>query len=974
MNTRILSILTLLLCFSVHTQEIDPLEKLDTYGQTVWVDSIMKSMTIDEKIGQLFMVQTYSNRDAQHEQDIIDLIKTYHIGGLVFFQGTPEKQIKMTNVFQKTSKVPLLIGFDGEWGLDMRLDNTYRFPWNMTLGAIQDESLIEEFGEMLGKHHSRIGIHVNFAPVVDVNINPANPIIGNRSFGEDPKNVAAKAIAFTKGMQSKHVLANAKHFPGHGDTDADSHLTLPTIPFSKQRLDSVELYPYRELFKNGLASVMVGHLSVPELEPNEALPSSLSKNIVNDLLKEKMGFKGLIFTDALNMKGAANFSSAAEINLEVIKAGNDILLMPGDIPASFAKLKEAIANGTITKTRLDESVRKILKAKYWAGLKNFKPITLENLHEDINGEDAEMLHYKLIENATTLLKNELQVFPVKDLSEAKIAYVKLGDDDNTTFVNRLNDYTKVDVISGKNLNEVIKKLKPYNLVIIGYHKSNESAWKDFKFSNKELVWLQEIARSKRVILDVFASAYSLLDIKTFTNIESVLVSYQNSKISQDISAQQIFGALSTKGRLPVSINDDFKVGDGINSSKLYRLSYGVPESVGMSSKKLERIDSLAKQVINSKMAPGLQVLVARKGKVVYRKSFGYHTAKKETRVQNSHLYDLASVTKILGGLPLIMKAEEEGKFTLETTLGELFPVLSNTDKKDITLKEALSHYGRLQAWIPYYLKTLDSVTKKASDKYYRNRPSEKFSIKVANKLYLRTDYKDSMYQAIADSPLLTRKRYKYSGLIFYLFNDYFEKTYNQPMDISDETFFYKPLGATTLTYKPREKFSEKIIVPTERDMYFREQLLRGYVHDQGAAMFGGVNGNAGLFSNSNDVAKMMQMYLQEGYYGGKRYFKAETVRKFNKRYYSKNDVRRGLGFDKPQINPREKATCGCVSPKSFGHSGYTGTYTWADPETELVYVFLSNRVYPTANNSGLVKSNIRTVAQQIIQDAIIAED
>ena len=971
MNTRILTLLFILCISFNYAQTESPLDKKDTYGQTVWVDSILKTLTIEEKIGQLFMLPAYSNRDAKHEADITALIKKYHIGGLVFFQGTPEKQAKMTNSFQKTSKIPLLIGFDGEWGLDMRLDNTYRFPWNMALGAIQDESLIEDFGEMLGKHHSRIGIHVNFAPVVDVNINPANPIIGNRSFGEDPKNVATKAIAFTKGMQSQHVLANAKHFPGHGDTDVDSHLALPSIPFSLQRLDSVELYPYQELFKNGLASIMVAHLSVPELEPNAALPSSLSKNIVTDLLKEKMGFKGLIFTDALNMKGAANFSSSAEINLEVIKAGNDILLMPEDIPNSFIKLKQAVADSIISIQRLDESVKKILKAKYWAGLKNRKPIELTNLQEDLNGQDAEVLHYKLVENSTTLLKNELDLFPIKNLAEAKLAYVKLGDDDNTTFINRLNDYTKVDIVSGKNLSEVITKLKEYNLVIIGYHKSNASAWKKFKFSNKELVWLQEIARNNRVILDVFASAYSLLDIKTFTNIESILVSYQNSKIAQDVSAQQIFGASSAKGRLPVSINTDFPVGSGINSNNLYRLSYGVPESVGMNTKSLERIDSLAQEVIKAKMTPGLQVLVARKGKVVYRKSFGYHTSKKQTRVQNTHLYDLASITKILGGLPLVMKAEEEGKISLETPIGRLFPVLSFTDKENISVKDALSHYARLRAWIPYYLKTIDSASQKISDKYYRFKPSKEFSIQVANNLYLRTDYKDSMYQAIADAPLMKRKRYKYSGLIFYLFKDYFEKEYNQTMDVSNDSFFYKPLGATTLTYNPLEKFSKQIIVPTERDLYFRNQLLHGYVHDQGAAMFGGVNGNAGLFSNSNDVAKMMQMYMQEGYYGGKRYFKAETVRKFNKRYYSNNNVRRGLGFDKPQINPREKATCGCVSPKSFGHSGYTGTYTWADPESELVYVFLSNRVYPSATNSGLVKNNIRTVAQQIIQDAIV---
>ncbi|PID69632.1 MAG: beta-N-acetylglucosaminidase [Flavobacteriales bacterium] len=954
-----------------HAQIEDPLTRLDNYGQETWVDSIFKTLTLEEKIGQLFMLPAYSNRDTQHQIEVEQLIKKYHIGGLVFFQGTPEKEIQMTNAFQSTSKIPLLIGFDGEWGLNMRLDNTYRFPWNMTLGAIQDLELIEDFGKMLGKHHKRIGIHVNFAPVVDVNINPNNPIIGNRSFGEDPKNVAEKAIAFTKGIQSEQVLANAKHFPGHGDTDVDSHKALPLIPFSKQRLDSVELYPYRELFKHGLASVMVAHLSVPELEPDATLPSSLSKNIIMDLLKKEMGFKGLIFTDALNMKGAADFSTSADVNLEVIKAGNDILLMPQDVPATFNKIKQAVLDSTITEARLDTSVIKILKAKYWAGLRDYKPIKTDNLQQDIGGEEAEVLHYKLMENATTLLKNELEVFPVKDLKETKIAYVKLGDADNTTFINRLNDYAQVDVISGKRIDGIIKRLKPYNLVIIGYHKSNENPWKGYKFTNQELVWLQEIARNKKVILDVFASPYSLLDIKTFTNIESVLVSYQNSRIGQDVSAQQIFGALTTKGRLPVSINNDFKVGSGLNSTNLYRLSYGLPEQVGMSSAKLQRLDSLADAVIKQKMTPGMQLLVAKNGKVVYRKSFGYHTDKKKLHVQNNHLYDLASITKILGGLPLIMKAEEEGKFNLDTRLGSIFPILKGSNKENITFKQAMSHYGRLQSWIPFYLATLDSLTQEPSELYYRKKPSKDFSLHVAKDFYLSTAYKDSMYNAIVESPLLTRKRYKYSGLIYYLFKDYFENVYNQTMDQSLDNFFYQPMGAYTLTYNPLEKFNKAIIVPTEKDTYFRRQLLHGYVHDQGAAMFGGVNGNAGLFANANDVAKMMQMYIQEGYYGGKRYFREETLRKFNKQYYKKDKVRRGLGFDKPQINPRERATCGCVSPKSFGHSGYTGTYTWADPETELVYVFLSNRVYPTAENKGLVKHNIRIVGQQLVQDAII---
>ncbi len=954
-----------------NAQSVDPLIKVDSRAQERWVDSILTKMTIDQKVGQLFMINAYSNRDAKHELFIDRLIKKYKIGGLIFFQGTPDKQAKMTNRFQAISEIPLMIGFDGEWGLDMRLDNTYRFPWNMTLGAIQNTKLIKSFGQRLGKHAKRLGIHINFAPVVDVNINPKNPIIGNRSFGEIPENVAEKAIAFTKGMQSEQVLASAKHFPGHGDTDTDSHVSLPTIPFSKERLDSIELYPYKRLFDNGLASVMVGHLSVPQLEPNTSLPSSLSKNIVTGVLKNELGFEGLIFTDALNMKGAANFSSAAEINLEVIKAGNDILLMPNDIEGSFAKIKKAVTDGSITEERLNHSVKKILKAKYWAGLYKVKPILIDNLKEDLNTVEDDILHHKLVKNSITLIKNKQSTFPVKDLEGQRIAYVKLGDAEHTTFVERLNDYTQVDVVKGKTLDVLLKNLKPYNLVIIGYHKSNAHAWKGYKFKNKELVWLQEIARNKRVILDVFASPYSLLDVKTFTNIEAAIVSYQNSKMAQDVSAQLIFGAGAAKGKLPVSINENFVAGHGLVSTNLKRLAYTFPEKVGMSSEKLMRVDSIAKIILAEKMAPGMQILVARKGEVVYRKSFGYHTAGKKREVKNTDLYDLASLTKILGGVPPIMKAYEEEKFGLDSYIGGLMPVLKGTDKDSITIKESLSHYGRFKAWIPYYLTTLDSVTREPLKEYYNVRKTKKHGVQVARNMFLTTSFKDTINKMIAESPLREKKGYKYSGLIFYLFKDYLEKQYGTSLDKHNATHFYQPLGATTLTYNPLNKFPENRIVPTEIDKFYRKQLLHGYVHDQGAATLGGVNANAGLFSNSNDVAKMMQLYLQKGFYGGKRYFNQETLEVFNKRYYETEGVRRGLGFDKPQLDADVKATCGCVSSKSFGHSGYTGTYTWADPETELVYVFLSNRVYPTADNTKLVMKNIRTEVQRLIQEAII---
>ena len=958
--------------FNSYSQNLDPLRTDDYYAQEKWVDSILNSMTIDQKMGQLFMIQAYSNLDTVHENKIKEMIQKYHVGNLIFMQGTPSKQVQLTNTYQSLSKIPLMIGFDGEWGLDMRLQNTYRFPWNMTLGAIQDNTLIRKFGEHLGRHAKRVGIHVNFAPVVDINTNPLNPIIGNRSFGEDKQNVTQKAIAFSQGMQSEGVLANAKHFPGHGDTATDSHLKLPVLTFDRQRLDSVELYPYKRVFDAGMASVMTAHLSIPVLESNPKLPTSLSPSVVTDLLKEELGFLGLIFTDGLNMKGAADYSSSAEIDLAAVLAGNDVLLIPQDVPATISLMKNSIQTGVLSPERIDESVRKILLAKYKVGLHFHKPIDTLNLVKDLNTIEDEVLHRELVKNSITIIKNKKNILPIEDLKKhKKIAYVALGDDTGDQFLDALAKYSKIHKVDSNNLNEVIDTLEDFDLVVVGFHKSNAHPWKPYEFSNQELVWLHEIARKNKTILAVFASPYSLLNIKSFTNLEAVLVAYQNSEIAQEITAQTIFGAIEATGKLPVSIKNEFPVGTGIITKSLQRLQYSIPEAVGMSSKKLARIDSVATVVLEEKMSPGLQVLVARKGVVVYEKSFGYHTDKKKNPVKNSDVYDVASLTKILASLPMLIKAEEEKKIALSSSVRKIVPRFKKSNKDTVTVQEILSHYGQLKAWIPFYKLTQDSITNKNLKKFYRAKKTKKFTIKVAEDLFLNSSYKDSIYKYIRDAEQREKPGYKYSDLGYYIFKEALEKRYKKDLNVLVDDEFYKPLGANRMSYLPLAKFDKLSIVPSEKDSYFRHQLLHGYVHDMGAAMLGGVGGHAGLFANSNDVAKMMQLYLQKGYYGGKRYFKAATFDKFNKRYYSDKKVRRGLGFDKPQLDSTIMATCGCVSDESFGHSGFTGAYTWADPVSGILYVFLSNRVFPTMENYGLVDQDIRTKIQQIIQEAIL---
>ncbi len=950
--------------------QMDPLVAPDTLAQRQWVDTTYDSMSLDEKMGQLFMVMVASNGSKASQERVKTLIQDQHIGGVIFSTGGPVRQAKLTNSYQSLSKVPLMVGMDAEWGLAMRLDSTYAFPWNMTLGAIKDSSIVESVGHQIGKHARRLGVHINFAPDIDININPENPIIGNRSFGEDKENVAQKGVAFMKGMERAGVLSSGKHFPGHGDTATDSHHALPMINFSRRRLDTIELYPYKKLIQAGLSSVMVAHLSVPSMEMQKDLPSSLSEQIISGILQEEMNFKGLVFTDALNMRGAADYGEDGAVELKAFLAGNDILLMPTEVERAKEKLLDAYERGRISEARLSTSVKKILMAKYKVGLHQYRPVDLENLYGDLNSLEDDLVYERAIENAITVVKNNFYLMGIKKLHNKKIAYVKFGDDNSGPFLEELNKYAKVTQINGKDMATLKRKLADFNLVIIGLHKSNANPWKSYQFSKKELEWLQGIAkeRTSNTILAVFAKPYSLLDVPTFSSVDGVVMAYQNSPIAQRKTAQLIFGAIPAKGILPVTAHSEFPVHTGKQLQSLLRLGYSYPERVGINSSKLAKVDTLVRDGLDSLMFPGAQVLIARKGKVVYNKGFGKPTYQSKDSITPDHIYDLASVTKILATLPIVMKMEQEGTLRLNDTFGDLIPEYAATDLKNVTVLKALSHYGRLPAWIAFYVSTLDKK-RRPSNEFYRNGPTDGFSIKVTDNLYLTDAYQDSIYSRIGRQGLKSN-RYRYSDVAYYVMKKYIEKKNGKTLDRLADTFLYKRLGAVNTSFNPLEKFPKSSIVPSEEDKYFRYQTLQGHVHDMGAAMQGGVGGHAGLFSNANDVAKVMQMYLQNGFYGGERFFEARTVKKFNTCYFCDKKVRRGVGFDKPETNGGGPA-CECVSRKSFGHSGFTGTYTWADPEKELVYVFLSNRTYPTARNTLLVKSGLRTRIQEAIYDAIM---
>jgi len=941
---------------------------------SVWVNEQLQKMTLDEKIGQLFMVAAYSNKDENHYQKIDKLVKDQKIGGLIFFQGTAQKQAELTNRYQKLAQTPLLIAIDGEWGLAMRLKNTTRFPRQLALGAIKNDTLIYKMGVEIGKQCKRMGIHMNLAPVADVNNNLNNPVINDRSFGEDKYNVANKSIAYMEGMRSQNILACAKHFPGHGDTDKDSHKTLPIINHTAQRLNDIELYPFIRLIEANIGAVMTAHLSVPALDNSllkstdansPTTPASVSNPIVNGLLKQQLGFKGLIITDALNMRGVSDFFAAGDLDLKAYLAGNDILLFPGDVPKAINKIKQAVENGFIAIEDLDNRVAKILSAKQFAGLNNYQPIALTNLDKDLNNIEAELLLNELYENAITLVKNNKNILPINNVANTNIACLTIGGKSTNTFKQTLSKYTQLshfyiekDAPQAK-YDKMLEYLATYNHVIIDVHDMSRYASKNFGFNSKILNFLQCIEELSNTSLALFGSPYSL---SKFDGFNTVVVAYEDNEITQSQTAQMIFGALPFKGKLPVSTSYYYNYADGVTTKTNGRLSYGLAESVGINSKAFYKIDSIANQAILIGAAPGCQILIAKKGKVIFEKAYGYHTSTKKRQVKTTDIYDIASITKIAATLPSLMQMHDEGKWSTQTALSNLLPLTQNSNKANLQIGDILTHQARLKSWIPFY-------TRENFQNIYKTEKSINCNIMVGNNMYMPNNYVDTLFSMILESDLRDKHGYRYSDLGYYLLFKAVENDKQQAFENFVESNFYKPLGMTLTSYKPINKYGLNNIVPSEKDTYFRNQLLHGHVHDMGAAMLGGVSGHAGLFSNANDLAKLMQLYLNDGFYAGKRYFKQGTVNFFASQYSPIS--RRGLGFDKPETDPDKTSPCSENTPVNvFGHTGFTGTCAWADPDNDLIYIFLSNRVYPTMNNKKLLRENIRTNIQEVIYETL----
>lgn len=945
-----------------------------------WVDSVFRTLNTEQKVAQLIWLAAYSNRDLEYEVSLTNLITRTGIGGLIFFQDDPVKETEMINYFRKITKVPLMIGMDGEWGTGMRLKGVVRFPYQMTLGAIRNDSLIYRMGEAVADQFTRAGININLAPVADVNNNKRNSVINYRSFGEDQENVAAKAAMYMKGMQDNGILAVGKHFPGHGDTETDSHLDLPVIRHSRERLDSLELVPFRKLISEGVAGIMPGHLNIPALDPATGVPSTLSRSTLTGLLKNELGFEGIAISDAMNMGALTKYFAAGEAESRALAAGMDVLEYVNEPELAVKTIVDKIRKGEISETEINEKCMKVLAAKYWARLNEKEEIPLTGLEADLSSPSTIALIRELYANALTLLKNEADIIPLKGLQNKRIATIAINRKEMTIFQQRLGKYYPaehffVNPEDTSATNPVLRKLGNYDLVIAGVFGLDQRPQNNFGIRPGLNAFLEKIISSDSTVIAWFGNPYGLEKVPAIENAGGLVLAYQENEFTEDLSAQLIYGGIGASGALPVTISEKWPFGYGLITSQNNRLQYGLPESVGVSSELLEsKIDSIVNSGIEARAFPGCEVMVARKGTVIFQKTYGYHTYENRIPVLEDDLFDLASVTKVSSTLAGLMLLQSQGKFNPDETLGHYLPYFKNSNKGDIKMREFLTHQAGLTAWIAFWKSTVKA------DGTFRRRVfdselSDRFPLEVAEGLFINKNYRKKIFREIRKSPL-GEKRYVYSDLTFIIAPEIIESITGQKWyDFVTENIYHR-IGAYDVGFNPYLKYNLSRIVPTEYDSLFRKQLLHGTVHDEGAAMLGGISGHAGLFATANDLMKLMELYRRMGEYGGQQIIDRDVMQEYTRVQFPENKNRRGLGFDKPLLNnaevsEREAYPAKSASPSSFGHSGYTGTFVWVDPEYDLSYVFLCNRVYPTRENNKLSDMNIRSNVLQAIYDSII---
>ena len=961
------------------------LNRVDSQSMEKWVTTTYEKMTPEERITQI-MIMAICPKQVDDARALVQrYVETYKVGGLIYESSDIVTQANITNYAQSLSKVPLMIALDAEWGLTMRLADAPVFPRNLLLGGVNDDQLLYEYGREVARECRLMGVHVNFAPVLDV-IDREGTVLGARSFGYSPDVVARHGVAFAKGLEDGGVLSTAKHFPGHGSTTADSHKELPLLEKSLREMKMYDLVPFEKYINAGLGGMLTAHIDVSFLDDG-VTPCSMSRACVKGLLKDKMGFEGLVFTDALDMQGAKSIEGNPCVN--AIVAGNDVLLMPRNVDDAISSIKQAIGAGLISWTDIETRCKKMLRYKYALGIAdNGKtPIDTAKIVTQVNTQYAQDLNRRLIAAATTVAVNKNHLLPLKDVQSARISVVSLGLAPNNMFFNRCSSYA--DVLPGYP-----------SLMLSGSEKQAIIAIADESFVSQAISVAGRFDKVVVVVLDSPEKIPHYADLITNSHVDAVVVGYGNDGVWQDYAAQAVFGGTAADGVLPVTIKSKangkvLHAGTGIKTAAV-RLGYTLPVEVGFKDNLLSKIDSVCNYGISQKAFPGCQVIVARHGKVVVDRSYGEIDFNSGVPVTENTLYGLASVSKATGTLSGIMKLYDDGAFKLDEPASKYIAGLRDTDKSDLTFRQLLYHETGMQPSLSMWEMMFDPNT--FTGKLITNTPTDVNTIKVMKNAYgnkdakLRTDILsttrtkdfdiaiadgiyggkityDSIMARIYHSKLRDTKKYCYSCLNFCLLADALQNISKTSLDEFVDKKIFGKLGAYHTTYRPLNKFAPDDIAYTEVDTYLRKQHIHGYVHDELAAFSGGVQGNAGLFSNANDLAKLFQMWLNGGVYGGETYYKKSTVDTFLKSKSPRSH--RGLGFDKPNLKDKDaSSTCDEATAETVGHTGFTGTCYWVDPKNDMIYIFLSNRVCPTRDNPAFSRVSARSHIQSILYQSI----
>lgn len=961
------------------------LNRADSQQVERWVETTYSKMSPEERIAQIMIMAINPNKDDDVKYVVERYVDNYKVGGLIFESSNIATQAIITNYAQSHASIPLMIALDAEWGLTMRLKDAPDFPRNLFLGGINDDKLLYEYGKEVARECRLMGGHVNFAPVLDV-LDRDGSVVGSRSFGFSPEVVARHGVAFAKGLEDGGVLSTAKHFPGHGSTTADSHKELPLLDKTYKEMRMYDLVPFDSYVKAGLGGILTAHIDVPFFDDGTT-PCSMSKDCVEGLLRRDLEFEGLIFTDALDMEGARSIAGDPCVN--AILAGNDVLLMPLDIEASISAVMAAIEDGTISWRDIETRCKKMLRYKYALGIIDSakKPIDINKVASQINTQYAQDLNRRLIAAAVTVAVNNNNELPIKDVTNGKIQVLSLGV--GGMFQNRCSYYADIKSCSSSS---AVKATNDGELIIaIG----NDG------YVNDALAAAKKCKHVTVVVLDSPENIQGYADLVTDANVDAVVFGYGKDEVWQDYAAQTIFGGSPANGVLPVTVKSKnngkvLRAGDGVQYAA-NRLGYTLPIEAGFKDDLIAKIDSVCNYGITQKAFPGCQVMVVRHGKVVVDRSYGEINFNSGVPVTDNTLYGLASVSKATGTLSGIMKLYDEGKIKLDEPASKYIAGLRDTDKSDITFRQLLYHETGMQPSLSMWDMMFDPATYsgklitnaptsvntiKVMKNAYGNKdaklrtdilafePSREFNIPIADGIYGSKATYDSIMTRIYHSKLRPNKNYCYSCLNFCLLANALQNITHTELDAYVDKNIFAKLGSYHTTYRPLNKFAPDDIAYTEVDTYLRKQHIHGYVHDELAAFSGGVQGNAGLFSNANDLAKLFQMWLNGGEYGGETYYKKSTVDTFLKSKSTRSH--RGLGFDKPNLADKEaSSTCDEATAETVGHTGFTGTCYWVDPKNDMIYIFLSNRVCPTRDNPAFTRVSARSHIHTIIYNSIV---